>query len=184
MGTRIQTALVLSLLFAACQSPQEKPAGDQPPPRTFEVPKSLEREHDELHSQLEELTYAGGRTGEAARAVQADLESHFAKENMYALPPLSLLVPLSQDQFDCSMTEVLAITDKLEAELPAMLSEHKVIVEGLMKLNDAATIENKRAGVQFVEKLMAHAQAEEEITYPAGLVVGRQVKSRAEDCPN
>lgn len=174
---------ILLLVFAACRSQQDKPATEERAIRTFDIPTSLKREHDELHSQLEQLTYAGGRTGEAARMVEVALKTHFAKENDFALPPLSLLDPLSHDQFDCSMTDVLAITDKLEAELPAMLSEHKVILEALMKLNDAATVENKRSGSQFAEKLIAHAQAEEEITYPAALLVGRSVKSKGAECP-
>jgi len=61
----------------------------------FDVPEGMKAEHDQLHADLAELTQAGGRTGEAAKAVAAVLEPHFAKENEYALPPLSLLVPLS-----------------------------------------------------------------------------------------
>ena len=33
---------------------------------------------------------------------------------------------------------VLALTDRLEAELPAMLAEHHAIVEALQRLRDAA----------------------------------------------
>jgi hypothetical protein len=149
---------------------------------TFDVPKSMKVEHDELHSSLARLTKAGGRTGEAAKSVAKVLEPHFANENAYALPPLSLLVPLSQGKFECNMTKVLKMTDKLEAEMPTMLSEHKDIAAALKTLKDAATAENKPAGVQFAEHLAAHAQTEEEITYPAALLIGRYVKSQATEC--
>ena len=65
---------------------------------TFDVPKSMKVEHDELHSNLARLTKAGGRTGEAAKSVAKVLDPHFANENAYALPPLGLLVPLSRGQ--------------------------------------------------------------------------------------
>jgi len=71
----------------------------QPPAKkdmTFDVPKSMEAEHDELHSNLARLTKAGGRTGEAAKSVAKVLDPHFSNENAYALPPLGLLAPLSR----------------------------------------------------------------------------------------
>lgn len=149
---------------------------------TFDIPKSMKVEHDELHSSLERLTKAGGRTGEAAKSVANVLDPHFANENAYALPPLGLLVPLSQGKFECNMTKVLKMTDKLEAEMPTMLSEHKDIQAALKKLKDAATAEKKPAGVQFAEHLAAHAQTEEEITYPTALLIGLYVKSKATQC--
>ena len=124
----------------------------------------------------------GGRTGEAAKSVANVLEPHFANENAYALPPLGLLVPLSQGKFECNMTEVLKMTDKLEAAMATMLSEHKDIEAALKKLKDAATAEKKPAGVQFAEHLAAHAQTEEEITYPTALLIGLYVKSKATQC--
>jgi hypothetical protein len=149
----------------------------------FTVPKPMQIEHDELHSALAKLTKAGGRTGEAARNVAAVLGPHFTKENEYALPPLSLLGPITQGKFDCSMTAVLKLTDKLEAEMPTMLSEHKNIAAVLDKLKDAATSENNQAGVQFAEHLAAHAQTEEHVTYPTALLIGLYVKNRAAQCP-
>ena len=147
-----------------------------------DIPKSLKNEHAELHLALEQLTHAGGRTGEATKAVAAALENHFAKETEYALPPLSLLGPLSEGKFECSMTSIVEKTDKLQAELPNLLSEHKVIAAALSKLKEAAEAERKPAGVQFVEKLTAHALSEEEIMYPAAALVGQYVKSNAARC--
>lgn len=68
------------------------------------------------------------------------------------------------------------MTDKLEAELPTMLSEHQDIVAALKKLIEAASAENKPDVVQFAEKLMLHAQAEEQVAYPTALLIGRYVK--------
>lgn len=152
------------------------------PATKFQIPKAMQLEHEELHTDLAVLTQAGGRTGEAARGVAEVLNNHFAKENEYALPPLSLLVPLSQGKFDCSMTDVLNLTDKLEAEMPTMRAEHKDIVAALGKLNDAGNAESKPGGVQFAEMLVAHAQQEEEITYPAALLIGLYVKSKSAQC--
>jgi hypothetical protein len=145
---------------------------------SFDVPEGMKMEHDQLHADLAELTQAGGRTGEAAKAVAEVLEPHFAKENEYALPPLSLLVPLSQGEFEADMAGVLKMTDRLEAEMPTMHSEHEDIAAALKDLHDTATAEDKPAGVQFAEELTRHAHEEEEILYPASLLIGRYVKLR------
>ncbi len=145
----------------------------------IEVPEAMRKEHEALHSELERLTESGGRSGEAAKAVAKVLEPHFQAENEYALPPLSLLIPLSQGKFQSGMTDVLKLTDKLESAMPSMLAEHKEIESALKKLHDAAAAENKRAGVEFAEHLTAHAKEEEEITYPTALLIGRYVKLRS-----
>lgn len=179
------STLVAGSLFCAAQGHAQSHEGQ---PATadhgrFTIPKPMQVEHEELHSALAKLTKAGGRTGEAAQNVAAVLDHHFAKENEYALPPLGLLGPLSQGKFECSMTAVLRLTDKLEAEMPTMLSEHKDITAALDRLKSAALSEKKPAGVQFAEHLAAHAQTEEQITYPTALLVGLYVKSKSAQCP-
>jgi hypothetical protein len=185
--TLVVSALAAALLFGAQGAYAQSGAVAHPSPakeksKSFAIPRPMEMEHEELHSDLAQLTKAGGQTGEAAKAVAAVLDNHFAKENEFALPPLGLLIPLSQGKFQCSMTEVLKLTEKLEADMPTMLSEHKDIAAALKKLKDAATAENKPAGVRFAEHLAAHAQTEEEITYPTALLIGLYVKSKATQC--
>jgi len=70
------------------------------------------------------------------------------------------------------MREVLPMTDRLKAELPHMLGEHKTIVAALHTLVDVAQRENQMAYVHFAEKLMLHAQTEEEVFYPTAILIG------------
>ncbi|MFN3658910.1 MAG: hemerythrin domain-containing protein [Pseudolabrys sp.] len=143
----------------------------------FEIPKAMKAEHDELHEQLVRATKAGGATGEAAKAVAKVLHAHFVKEEEYALPPLGLLPVLAQGKVTPEMRAVLEMTDKLAAELPQMLAEHGVIVGALRKLVEAAKAESKPEVAAFAEELMLHAQAEEQVAYPAALLIGRYVKA-------
>jgi hemerythrin superfamily protein len=142
----------------------------------FEIPEPMKIEHEELHSELVKATKAGGKTGEAAKAVAKVLHPHFVKEEEYALPPLGLLVRLSEGKFDSEMGEVLSMTDKLEAELPHMLSEHRDIVAALQELVAASEAEGKSEVGDFAQKLMLHAQTEEQVAYPTSLLIGRYVK--------
>lgn len=105
------------------------------------------------------------------------MHPHFLKEEEYALPPLGLLRALSKGKLEAGMAEVLKLTDKLEGDLPHMISEHRDIVTALQQLVEAAKSENKLAHARFAEKLIAHAQAEEEVSYPTALLIGRYLKA-------
>jgi hypothetical protein len=144
----------------------------------FKIPESLKAEHEELHAELVKATRMVGKVGEAARAVAALLHPHFVKEEECALPPLGLLSALAEGKVTPEMRQVLALTDKLKAELRQMLAEHQAIVGALKKLVVAAEAEGKPEVARFAEKLMLHAQTEEEVLYPAAILIGEYVKIR------
>jgi hypothetical protein len=68
------------------------------------------------------------------------------------------------------------MTDKLEGELPRMLAEHKDIVAALEKLIEAAVAEKKPEQARLAEKLVLHARTEEQVSYPAAILIGRYLK--------
>ncbi len=144
----------------------------------FKIPKPLKVEHEELHGELVKAMKIPGRVGEAARTVATFLHQHFVHEEEFALPPLGLLAPLAEGKFTPEMRQVLALTDKLKAELRQMLAEHQAIVGALKKLVVAAEADGKPEVVRFAEKLMLHAQTEEEVLYPAAILVGESVRAQ------
>jgi len=139
-------------------------------------PPSLKHEHEELHAELVAATKAGGKTGPAAQAVARALHPHFVKEEEYALPPLGLLTVLADGKSPPDRDAVISMTERLKKDLGHMLHEHKVIVIELHKLMEAAKSENKPEYVHFAEKLKLHAQTEEEVLYPAAILIGEYLK--------
>jgi hypothetical protein len=144
------------------------------------VPESLKLEHEELHAELARATKAGGKTGEAAIAVAGVLHNHFLKEEEFALPPIGLLAALARGEVDEEMRGVLVMTERLKAELPEMLREHLAVVAALKQLIAAADKEKLPEHARFAEKLMLHAQTEEEVLYPAAILVGEYLKLKLE----
>jgi hypothetical protein len=142
----------------------------------FKIPQSLKTEHEELHAELAIATRESGKVGDAAKVVASLLHPHFVKEEEYAMPPLGLLPLLAEGKVTPEMAAVLAMTDRLKAEHQQMLREHKTIVAALEKLVAAAKAENKMEYAHFAEKLMLHAQNEEEVLYPAAILVGEYLK--------
>jgi hypothetical protein len=74
----------------------------------------------------------------------------------------------------------VSLAGKLRAELPTMLAEHQAVAEALKGLRAAAQQEGRHEYVEFTEQLMQHAKTEEEIFYPAAIVVGDYLKLRRE----
>jgi hypothetical protein len=143
---------------------------------TPQIPQSLKVEHEALHAELVRATMVPGAVGEAAKAVAGVLHEHFEKEEEYALPPLGLLVALARGEVTPQMADAIAMTDRLEVDLPHMLLEHEAVVTALEKLIVAAKAANRPDVVSFADKLMLHARTEEEVSYPTAILVGKYLK--------
>ena len=144
----------------------------------FHVPKTLKFEHEQLHQELPNATNVGGRVADAAIAVAEILHPHFLNEEEYALPPLGLLPLLAEGIVKPKMRAAFKMTDKLKAELPQMLEEHKAMVSALRKLAEIAKNEKKIEYARLAEKLILHAQLEEEVNYPTAILIGEYLKSK------
>lgn len=145
---------------------------------SIRIPESLREEHAEIHAELERATSAPGAVGAAARSLAALLQPHFVREEQIALPPLGLLAPLARGERGPRLRAVLPMTDSLKAELPRMLEEHRAIRAATLRLGQAARAAGNTAVVRLSEKLALHARSEEEIFYPAAVLVGDLVRAR------
>ena len=136
------------------------------------VPASLKIEHTHLHTELARATREPGALGEAAFEVARVLHGHFQKEEQYAMPPLQLLSRLAWGDVTADMAAMLLVTRRLKAELPLMLLEHKEIVSAVERFMSRAREAGREDYVRFAESLILHAQTEEEVLYPAAVLVG------------
>ena len=136
----------------------------------------LSVEHKVMQEDLARATRAGGQTEKAAWQVTRVLFPHVYREEEFAMPPLLLLPRLARGEITPDMEGILVKTEIMKAELPRMLAEHKAIVTALRKLLQAATAERHTGFASFAQKLIQHAQMEEEILYPASILVGEYLK--------
>ena len=143
-----------------------------------QLPSVLTMQHEAIRDELSRATEAGGQTAKAAWQVTRVLFPHIYREELFAVEPLLLLPQLARGEFTPDMEGILAQTEVLKAELPRMLEEHKAIVTALQKLLKAATAESLTGYARLAQKLILHAQTEEEVLYPAAILVGEYVKLR------
>lgn len=142
----------------------------------MKAPLSLRREHEELHADLARAGQVPGRIGDAARAVARIMHPHFLREDEYAMPPLSLLARLAKGPVTPDMAAVLPLVARLKEELPLMIEEHRAIMGAVRELAVAAEDEADERYIRFAAELMVHAQMEEEVLYPAAVLVGEYVR--------
>ncbi len=176
-----RSAILAAFALLAGSMPAAPAAGQQKEATmktTIGIPYSIKAEHEEIHGELERATRLGGRVGEAARALAKVLHPHFVREEQIALPPLGLLAPLARGEHEAAYAEVLPMTDSLRAELPRMLEEHKAIAAAMRRLGESARVAGNQDVARLSEKLLLHARSEEEVFYPAAILVGDVVRSQ------
>jgi hypothetical protein len=142
------------------------------------VPSSIQDEHMELMASLVAATHEPGPVGEAARLLSGTLQPHFDREERIALPPLSLLRPLADGSLPPDAQAVLPLTDTLLAELPRMLDEHHQIDAAISHFQAVCMNEGVYRYELLAVELRRHARMEEEVLYPAAILVGDLVRAR------
>jgi len=140
---------------------------------SLQVPVSLKSGHDALRAVLKRAMREPGRTGEAARAVAQVLDGHMMREEKFALRPLGLLKQLARGATPADLADAAELVQGLKREMPQMIDEHRQIAELLRILAREAEAEGKPEYVAFAGEMLVHAHVEEDVLYPAALLVGK-----------
>ena len=146
-----------------------------------EIPRSVQTEHAAIHAALIDATLIADPVGAAAKELARVLHPHFVREEEIALPPLGLLARLADGTriSSAEATAVIAMSDALKRELPQMLGEHTRIRAAVDTLRRAAIAAQDTTSERLTAQLALHAQNEEEVLYPAAILVGEVIRARA-----
>lgn len=138
----------------------------------LKVPDSLKNSHDGLHVGLKRAMREPGRTGDVARRIMQIMDGHMLREEKFALRPLGMLKELGRGETPADLAEAGRLAQGLKSEMAQMVAEHRQIAELLHELAREAEAEGKPDYVQLAEEMILHAQLEEDVLYPAALLVG------------
>ena len=105
------------------------------------------------------------------------LQTHVRKEEAYALPPLGMINDALKPAPDpLQSREVALLADELQTHMKDMLAEHRMLRAALQEFVTAAR-EAKRVDLADVAvRLLAHIRLEEEVIYPAAVLLGEYLK--------
>jgi hypothetical protein len=98
------------------------------------------------------------------------------KENELALPLIGVARELAVERMPADFRKALELFERFRPEYEKMIQEHLEIVKALDELEKAAKKAKKASAIDFVRKLKLHARTEEDLTYPAALMVGKLLK--------
>ncbi len=145
----------------------------------LQAPSSLAEEHRGLFRELVELESEGGKTGKAVNELLAVLEPHFEKEEEAVMPLLGALRPLSEGKAIRDYSEAISLHERFSSDYPMMLKEHAQVKKLIERVRTAARKEGKGGVVAAMDELEHHAKVEEEVLYPAAMLVGAFASGKA-----
>ncbi|HUN69407.1 MAG TPA: hypothetical protein VMU46_11445 [Burkholderiales bacterium] len=139
----------------------------------MQVPVSLKSGHEAIHAALKRASAEPGALGETARSVARIMSGHIMREEKFALRPLGLLKALSRGETPAELAEVAKLAQAFRLELPQMIDEHRQIAEALHLLASNAEAAGKPEYVALAEDMLMHAHIEEDVLYPAAMLIGK-----------
>jgi hypothetical protein len=166
--------LLLGLLLSQCRPKPDntitnfagKPA----------VPAAIKSEHEKLLNATGKIAQLTDSTGRAAAKLKELMLHHFKEEEDYVLPPLGCLPALTTGNLPAKSNEVIALTEKLKTQLNHMSAEHQLIKAYMQEVIQAAATENHPEAIALEQELSKHATMEEEVLFPAAILVGEYLK--------
>lgn len=144
-----------------------------------EVPSSIKKEHEYLLDKIHKITLFQDSTGIAAVKLNDLMQHHFKEEEDFVLPPLGLLPLLASGKLPEQSKEVILLTEKLKSQLSHLSVEHQLIKAYMNELMQVATNENHLEIIEFEKELHKHAKTEEEVFFPAAILIGEYLKLKS-----
>lgn len=136
-----------------------------------EVPFSIKQEHDTLLRQIQKLSLFEDSAGQAGKKLHQLIEHHFKEEESFVLPQLGLLPLLASGKLPDRGAEVIELSGKLESHLLHLKAEHQLIKAYVDELKQVAAKKDLPEIIALEEELKKHANTEEEIFFPAAVLV-------------
>ena len=145
---------------------------------TVVAPEPLELQRRAIAEKLCGAAMNPGRLGEAARAVEHSLQLLASREEEGALSPLGLLAALASGEFSTDMAAVVPVSDALRRKLPGEIARHVAISNALNSLAKTAVDTGRFEYLELVDEIRTQARLEQEILYPAAILVGDYVRMK------
>jgi hypothetical protein len=166
--------VVTGLMLQQCRNKEETVSFSYPGKPL--VPSSIQQQHDTLLNKLSVIALFGDSTGKLAIRLQELVAHHFKEEEDYVLPALGVLPLLANGKLPDESKELIRLIDKFRSNAAHMIAEHQLIKAYLSELAQMAVKENHPEIAEFEKELHKHSGEEEEVFFPAALLVGDYLK--------
>lgn len=144
------------------------------------LPSSIQNEHDSLLTRLRGITLFEDTAGMLATKLLELMEHHFSEEENMVFPQLALLPSLADGEVPENAKEIIELSEKFKSQLAHMSVEHQMIILQMEALANVVSTEDLPEFLAFRRAVEKHAVAEEEIYFPAAILVGEYLKMKAD----
>lgn len=138
----------------------------------IKTPKAITHGHANLCEELNKIIENYSHIEKQTRTLNEIMTKHFNKEERYALPPLGLLLTLSEGNWELGEDAVIEMTNDLDSHLGELKKEHENISENMLDLKAIAEKENYSDLKRFINDLEIHMELEDQVLYPASILIG------------
>jgi hypothetical protein len=166
--------VIVILIFSNCR-PDERDNFNTYP-GIDDVPSSIMEEHESLLDRAYQFTRLPDSAGIAALKLYEMMMHHFKEEEDFAFPPLGILPMLASGVVPEEGEKIIRLTKRLQTQMPVMLAEHQMAGVYLDELKQAADEEYLPEIIEFESDLHRHAALEEEVLFPAAILIGKYLK--------
>lgn len=166
--------LLLILFFSQCRNKAKYTS--LPFPGKPAVPLVLKEEHDQFLERIRKIASFQDSTGRVAKKLLELMDYHFKEEEDYILPPLGLLPALAKGQIPEQSEKVIQLTERFKSNSAKMIAEHQMIKAYLDEMMIAGAKEDHVETAGFDQALQKHAALEEEVFFPAAILIGEYLK--------
>lgn len=148
-----------------------------------EVPSTLKNVHAELLAQLHQFTLIKDSSAKFSLKLQELMLHHFKEEEDFVLPPLGLLPSLASGQLPEKTNDIIKFNGNIRSQMDHLSAEHQLIKAYIEELKQASTAENQPGILEFGKEVSKHAVSEEEVYFPAAILVGEYLKLKTQTKP-
>ena len=169
--------LLLLIFISQCKPKQDNTITQFP--GKPEVPSSIKKTHEYLLAQIQKMTSYKDSSGRVAKKLEELMQHHFQEEEDLILPPLGLLPLLANGQIPEQSEDVILLSENVKSMLNHMSVEHQLINAYIKELIEASNKENLPEIIKFENEVIKHAISEEEVFFPASILIGEYLKLRS-----
>lgn len=145
----------------------------------FQVPQSIRSEHQQIIARLEHFSESKDKeSADAAQKAAAFLKEHYAKEEQFVLPPLSLLPRIAKGEISKNMRQAIEMADRTKSALTEFSDDH-IKITSLM--NDLITAGKKNKDddlVRLATRVAAQSLNDIEVNQPTAILIGDYLRRR------
>lgn len=138
----------------------------------IKTPKAITHGHAILCAEFNRIIEDYPNLEKQTHSLNEVMTKHFNKEEKYALPPLGLLLTLSEGNWELSEDIIVEMTHFLNSHIAELKQEHENITKHLLELKTIAEKENYVDLKRFINELEIHMELEDQVLYPTAILIG------------